>query len=127
MCPEQDRTGSGKSAFHPASLDAVNSRSPSTRGPGPHLNVFLVTQQGWSQSSVGVVTMIGGLLGLTLQTPIGAAIDATRAKRGVIVLALAVLACGAVAIFAAPSSGQYWRRTQRWPSSAMFSGRPWPR
>jgi MFS family permease len=70
---------------------------------GPYLNVFLVTQQGWSQSSVGVVTMIGGLLGLAVQTPIGAAIDATRAKQGVIVLALAVLACGAVAIFAAPT------------------------
>jgi MFS family permease len=70
---------------------------------GPYLNVFLVTQQGWSQSSVGLVTGIGGLIGLVAQTPTGAAIDATRAKRGVIVLALAVLACGAVAIFAAPS------------------------
>ena len=104
MRPEQDRTGSGKSAFHPASLDAVNFLLADVRGAlGPYLNVFLVTQQGWSQSSVGVVTMIGGLLGLAVQTPIGAAIDATRAKRGVIVLALAVLACGAVAIFAAPT------------------------
>src|SRR5258707_9885058 len=86
------------------SLDAINFLLADVRGAlGPYLNVFLVTQQGWSQSSVGVVTMIGGLLGLAVQTPIGAAIDATRAKRSVIVLALAVLACAAVAIFAAPT------------------------
>ena len=70
---------------------------------GPYLNVFLVTQQHWSQSEVGLVTMIGGLLGLAAQTPIGAAIDETRAKRGAIVLALAVLAIGASIIFALPN------------------------
>jgi hypothetical protein len=47
-----------------------------------------------------LVTTIGGLLGLAVQTPIGAAIDATRAKRGAFVLALAVLGVGAVIIFA---------------------------
>ena len=65
--------------------------------------MFLVTQQHWSQSEVGLVTTIGGLLGLAVQTPIGAAIDETRAKRGVIVLALAVLGVGAVIIFAWPT------------------------
>jgi MFS family permease len=44
--------------------------------------------------------MIGGLLGLAEQTPIGAAIDETRAKRRVIIPALAVLALGAVTILA---------------------------
>jgi predicted MFS family arabinose efflux permease len=38
-----------------------------------------------------------------VQTPIGAAIDETRAKRGAIVLALAVLGLGAVIIFAWPN------------------------
>jgi hypothetical protein len=61
---------------------------------GPYLNVFLVTQQHWSQSEVGLMTTIGGLLGLSVQMPIGAVIDEIRAKRGVIVLALAVLALG---------------------------------
>jgi MFS family permease len=50
-----------------------------------------------------LVTTIGGLLGLAVQTPIGAAIDETRAKRGAIVLALGVLGIGAVIIFALPS------------------------
>jgi MFS family permease len=90
--------------FSPLSLDALNFLLADVRGAlGPYLNVFLVTQQHWSQSQVGVVTTISGLLGLAVQTPIGAAIDETRAKRGAIVLALAVLAAGAVIIFAWPN------------------------
>jgi MFS family permease len=90
--------------FRPASLDAINFLLADVRGAlGPYLNVFLVTQQGWSQSSVGLMTTIGGLIGLAAQTPAGAAIDATPAKRKAIVLALAVLAFGAIIIFAAPS------------------------
>jgi MFS family permease len=90
--------------FNPFSLDAINFLLADVRGAlGPYLNVFLVTQQHWSQSEVGLVTTIGGLLGLAVQTPIGAAIDETRAKRGAIVLALAVLGIGAGIIFAWPS------------------------
>jgi MFS family permease len=82
------------------SLDAINFLLADVRGAvGPYLNVYLVTEQGWSQSAVGLVTMVSGLLGLVVQTPIGAAIDATRAKRGAIILALAVLGIGAVVIF----------------------------
>lgn len=92
------------SGFRPASLDAVNFLLADVRGAlGPYLNVFLVTQQHWTQASVGLVTVIGGLLSLAAQTPIGAAIDATRAKRGVIVAALVVLAAGATTIWAAPT------------------------
>jgi MFS family permease len=90
--------------FNPLSLDALNFLLADVRGAlGPFLNVFLVSQQHWSLSQVGVVTTTSGLLGLALQTPIGAAIDATRAKRGAIILALAVLAVGAVTIFALPT------------------------
>src|SRR5438270_1255573 len=86
------------------SLDALNFFLADVRGAlGPYLNVFLVTQQGWSQSSVGVMTTVGGLIGLAAQTPTGAAIDATSAKRGVIVFALVVLGFGAAVIFAAPT------------------------
>jgi MFS family permease len=86
------------------SLDAVNFLLADVRGAlGPYLNVFLVTQQHWSQSQVGVVTTISGLLGLAVQTPIGAAIDKLHAKRGIVVLALALLASGAIVIFAWPT------------------------
>jgi len=97
-------TSTNSKRFTPFSLDAVNFLLADVRGAlGPFLNVFLVTQQHWTQSEVGLVTTIGGLLGLSVQTPIGAAIDATRAKRGVIVLALAVLGIGAAIIFVWPS------------------------
>lgn len=90
--------------FNSLSLDALNFLLADVRGAlGPFLNVFLVSQQHWSLSQVGVVTTTGGLLGLVLQTPIGAAIDETRAKRGAIIFALIVLAASAVVIFALPT------------------------
>jgi MFS family permease len=90
--------------FNPLSLDSLNFLLADVRGAlGPFLNVFLVTQQHWSLSQVGIVTTTGGLLGLGMQTPIGAAIDETHAKRGAIVLALLVLAVGAVTIFVLPT------------------------
>lgn len=99
--PESNASRNG---FHPASLDAVNFLLSDVRGAlGPYLNVFLITQQHWSQSAVGLVTTIGGLLGLAAQVPIGAAIDASRAKRGLVVVALAVLALGATTIWLAPA------------------------
>jgi len=97
-------TSTKATRFNPFSLDAINFLLADVRGAlGPYLNVFLVTQQHWSLSEVGLVTTIGGLLGLAAQTPIGAAIDETRAKRGAIVLALAVLAIGASVIFVLPN------------------------
>jgi MFS family permease len=99
--PNANATNNG---FRPVSLDAVNFLAADVRGAvGPYLNVFLVTQQHWSQSEVGLVTTLGGLLGLAVQTPIGAAIDETRAKRGIVVLALAVLAITATVIFVWPT------------------------
>jgi len=44
----------------------------------PCLGVFLVTQPHESQQSVGVVTIVSGLLGLALQTLIGGVIDPTQ-------------------------------------------------
>ena len=58
--------------FRSRSLDAINFLLADVRGAlGPYLNVFLVTQQHWNQSEVGLVTTISGLLGLSVQTPIG--------------------------------------------------------
>ena len=88
----------------PYALDAVNFLAADVRNLfGPFVNVFLVTGQHWSQTDVGLVTTASGLLGIALQTPIGAAIDVTRAKRGVIVLTMAAMTVGAVIIFVAPT------------------------
>ena len=98
--------GARRAGFRPWSLDAVNFLLADVRGAlGPYLNVFLITQQHWSQTEVGWVTTMSGLLGLVAQTPAGAAIDATRRKRGAVVLALVILALGAVVIFAVP---RFW-------------------
>jgi len=48
--------------------------------------------------------VLGGWLGLGMQT-LGAALDGTHRKRGVIVIALALLAAGALCIYAAP---RFW-------------------
>ena len=78
-----DLTETARGRFHPGSLDAINFLLADVRGAlGPFLNVFLVTEQHWSVAAVGLVTTFGGWLGLAVQTPVGAAIDATRWKRG---------------------------------------------
>src|ERR1700742_2601949 len=97
-------SGPAASRFRPRSLDALNFLLADVRGGlGPFLNVFLVTQQGWSQSATGLMTTVSGLIGIAAQTPAGAAIDATSSKRGVVVVSLAILAAAAVAIFALPT------------------------
>ena len=93
-----------RAGFRPLSLDALNFLLADVRGAlGPYLNVFLVTQQQWTQTDVGWVTTISGLLGIAAQTPAGAVIDVTRRKRGIVVLALIVLGIGAATIFALPT------------------------
>src|SRR5580704_12198314 len=88
----------------PYALDALNFLAADVRNLfGPFVNVFLVTGQHWSQTDVGLVTTGSGLLGIAFQTPIGAAIDVTRAKRGVIVLTMAAMTVAAAIIFVAPT------------------------
>jgi MFS family permease len=88
----------------PYALDALNFLSADVRNLfGPFVNVFLVTSRHWSQTDVGLVVTGSGLLGIALQTPIGAAIDVTRAKRGVIVLTMAAMTLAAIIIFLAPT------------------------
>src|SRR5271154_3342730 len=87
----------------PYALDALNLLSADVRNLfGPFINIFLVTGQHWTQTDVGLVTTGSGLLGIALQTPIGAAIDVTRAKRAVIVATTAAMSVAAVIIFAMP-------------------------
>jgi MFS family permease len=75
-------------------LDAANFFLADVRdGLGPYLAVYLLTIQKWDEASIGVVMSIATAAGLMAQTPTGALIDATRAKRGVMVAAaLAVTA-----------------------------------
>ena len=74
-------------------------------GLGPYVVVYLVAHQGWSPTSVGIVTTVGGWLGLAAQTPIGAWLDRTNRKRAAILWALLVLAIGALVIVWLP---RFW-------------------
>ena len=88
----------------PVALDALNFLSADVRNLfGPFINVFLVTSQHWTQTDVGLITTGSGLLGIALQTPIGAAIDVTHAKRAVIVGTMAAMTLCAIVIYAVPT------------------------
>src|SRR6202789_479062 len=88
----------------PYALDALNFLAADARNLfGPFVNVFLVTSRHWSQTDVGLVTTASGLLGIAFQTPIGAAIDVLRAKRGVIVLTMVATALAGPISFVAPT------------------------
>src|SRR5690348_13066560 len=63
---------------HAPSLDWLNFLVADVRGGlGPYVIVYLVLHQGWTPTAVGLVTTIGGWLGLAAQTPIGAWLDRT--------------------------------------------------
>ncbi|HEY1506143.1 MAG TPA: MFS transporter [Stellaceae bacterium] len=98
----QSSPASGKSD---RALDLLNFFVADLNGAfGPYLGIFLLTEAGWNQAAIGFVAMIGGLATLAAQTPVGAFIDTTRRKRGMIVLAALVLAIGAVAVALQPNA-----------------------
>ena len=85
-------------------LDALNFLSADVRNLfGPFVNVFLVTGEHWTQTDVGLATTGSGLIGIALQTPIGAAIDLTRAKRAVIVATMAAMSVAALVMVVRPT------------------------
>ncbi|HEX2478984.1 MAG TPA: MFS transporter, partial [Geminicoccaceae bacterium] len=87
-----------------AQLDWLNFLLADVRGGlGPYVGVFLLTQAGWDQATLGAVLTTSGLIGIALHAPIGALIDATRFKRGLLVAGVAALTASALAIVWAPT------------------------
>ena len=70
-------------------------------GFGPFIAVYLTTQK-WTQVEIGLVLSIGGIVGLIGQMPGGAIIDAAKSERLVAALAIATIACCALAYAAWP-------------------------
>ena len=64
-------------------------------GLGPFLAAYLAGS-GWQPGRVGVVLTVGGIISVSLQTPAGAVVDRVRSKRRILLIASAILACGAV-------------------------------
>ena len=90
--------------FYRRPLDWLNFFLADVRGGlGPYVGVFLLTQAHWNQATIGAALTVSGLIGITLHTPIGALIDATHFKRGLIVGGTFALAASALGIAWAPT------------------------
>jgi MFS family permease len=73
-------------------LDALSFFISDARyGLGAFLGVYLMTEHGWDAANIGSAIAIGGLTGLISQAPMGALVDAVRAKR-------ALISCAAVIV-----------------------------
>lgn len=89
---------------HRASLDWLNFLLADLRGGlGPYVNVFLLTEVGWDQAKIGALLTASGLIGITFHAPIGALIDATRAKRSLMIGGAWLLALLGTAIATYPT------------------------
>jgi MFS family permease len=82
-----------------ASLDWLNFLLADVRGGlGPYVSVYLLTDAGWDQATIGGVLTVSGLIGITLHTPMGLIIDATRWKRALLIAGVGALSGCALAI-----------------------------
>jgi MFS family permease len=78
-------------------LDAANFFLADVRdGLGPYLAIYLLTEQKWDEASIGVVMSIATVAGIIAQTPAGALVDATKAKRLVMVAAALFVSCASL-------------------------------
>jgi MFS family permease len=87
-------------------LDALSFFVSDARyGLGAFLGVYLMTEHGWDAGSIGAALSIGGLAGLVSQAPLGALVDAVRAKRALIAIAVVVVTATCLVI---PLVPQFW-------------------
>ncbi|MGF6429823.1 MFS family permease [Bradyrhizobium elkanii] len=69
-------------------LDALNFFLADVRdGLGPYLAIYLLTERKWDEASIGSVMSIAATAGILAQTPAGALIDRSPAKRGLMIAA----------------------------------------
>jgi len=88
---------------HGLALDLLNFFLADVRGGiGPYVNVFLLTEAGWTSEKIGAVLSLSGLLGIAAHAPIGAFIDETVHKRSLLAAACWVLASCGIAVAAWP-------------------------
>ncbi len=67
-------------------------------GLGPYLSIYLLLTHHWDQASIGLVMGIGGIAAIVAQTPVGAMLDRTTAKRALIVAAATMVTVGTLAM-----------------------------
>lgn len=70
------------------SLDSLNFFLADVRdGLGPYLAIYLLAVHHWDPASIGVVMTLAGIAALVTQTPAGALVDRSRAKRALVIIA----------------------------------------
>src|ERR1700746_4120243 len=80
-------------------LDALNFFLADVRtGLGPYLAVYLLTVRNWNEAQIGIVMSIGAIAGIVAETPSGALVDASRAKRALVVLAAVAVTAGSLVL-----------------------------
>ena len=67
-------------------------------GLGPYLSIYLLLTHHWDQASIGLVMGIGGIAAIVAQTPVGAVVDRTTAKRALIVAGAMTVTVGTLAM-----------------------------
>ncbi|AWM08093.1 MFS transporter [Bradyrhizobium symbiodeficiens] len=85
-------------------LDAANFFLADVRdGLGPYLAVYLLTEQHWDEARIGLVMSVATIAGILAQTPAGALVDATRAKRTVMAVAAILVTLASLSLPLFPS------------------------
>lgn len=85
-------------------LDAANFFLADVRdGLGPYLAVYLLTEQHWDEARIGLVMSVATIAGILAQTPAGALVDGTRAKRTVMAVAAILVTLASLSLPLFPS------------------------
>lgn len=80
-------------------LDLLNFTLADVRdGLGPYLSIYLLVTHHWDQASIGLVMAVGGVAAIAAQTPAGALVDRTTAKRALLILGALAVTAGALAM-----------------------------
>ena len=80
-------------------LDLLNFFLADVRdGLGPYLSIYLLLTHHWDQASIGFVMGVGGIAAIVAQTPVGAFVDRTTAKRALVVAGAITVTVGALAM-----------------------------
>lgn len=85
-------------------LDGVNFFLADVQaGLGPFLGVYLINKETWNPANIGLILTLGGAVGLLLNAPAGALIDATRHKRALLAVAAALTSFGTFIVTLRPT------------------------
>src|ERR1700744_663335 len=85
-------------------LDAANFFLSDVRdGLGPYLAGHLLTEQKWDEARIGIVMSVATIAGILAQTPAGALVDTTRAKRTLMVMASVIVTIASLSLPLLPS------------------------